>query len=140
MPEPSHPVTPPGRLSRLYNSVSLRLFLLLFGVVVAGGILQAVVSARSTSSQWMAFLEQSAGRTSELIKRGTYYGMLLNRKEEIHRTIGQIAQTPDVAGVRIYDTANVLLLAANLGQLGIVMKLYAVVLEAFLDDARFGLV
>ncbi len=118
MPEPSQAVAPPGRLSRLYNSVSLRLFLLLFGVVVAGGVLQAFVGARSTSTQWMDFLEQSASRTSELIKKGTYFGMLLNRKEEIHRTIAKIAQTPDVAGVRIYDKRGVIIFSADPAEIG----------------------
>ncbi len=125
MPEANHSVAPPGRLTRLYHSVSLRLFLLLFGVVVAGGILQAFVGARATSSQWMDFLEQSAGRTSELIKTGTYYGMLLNRKEEIHRTIAQIAQTPDVAGVRIYDKRGVIIFSADRAEIGRTVDLQA---------------
>jgi two-component system NtrC family sensor kinase len=125
MPEPSQTVAPPGRFSRLYNSVSLRLFLLLFGVVVAGGVLQAFVGARSTSTQWMDFLEQSASRTSELIKKGTYYGMLLNRKEEIHRTIAKIAQTPDVAGVRIYDKRGVIIFSADPAEIGRTVDLQA---------------
>ncbi len=118
MPDPNHASSPPSRLTLLYNSVSLRLFLLLFGVVIAGVALQAYVSGRSTSSQWMEFLEQNAHRSSELIKKGTYYGMLLNRKEEVHRTIDMIAQTPGVAGVRIYDKRGIIIVSADPEEIG----------------------
>jgi two-component system, NtrC family, sensor kinase len=118
MPEENRVSPPSSRLATLYNSVSLRLFLLLFGVVVVGVAAHAFVSSRSTSAQWMDFLEQSANRTSELIKKGTYYGMLLNRKEEIHRTIVKIAQTPGVAGVRIYDKHGVVIFSADPAEIG----------------------
>jgi two-component system, NtrC family, sensor kinase len=118
MPEENHAPPPPSRLSLLYNSVSLRLFLLLFGVVLAGVAVHAYVSTRSSSGQWMDFLEQSANRTSELIKKATYYGMLLNRKDEIHRNIVKIAQAPGVAGVRIYDKRGVIIFSADQEEIG----------------------
>jgi two-component system NtrC family sensor kinase len=118
MSEPNQASPPPGRFSTLYNSVSLRLFLLLFGVVVVGVTLHSLASTRSSSTQWMDFLDQSAHRTSELIKTGTYYGMLLNRKDEIHSTIVRIAKTPGVAGVRIYDKRGSIIFSTTPAEIG----------------------
>ncbi len=105
-------------LSRVFRSVSLRLFLILFGVVSAVFALQAYVNLRSASREWSAVLEQSASRTSELIKSGTHYGMLLNRKDEVHQNIIRIAQAPGVAGVRIYDKQGTIIFSADPAEIG----------------------
>ncbi len=105
-------------LSGLFRSVSLRLFLTLFGVVAAVFALQAYVNLRSVSQRWSTVLEQCASRTSELIKSGTHYGMLLNRKDEVHLSIIRIAQAPGVAGVRIYDKQGTIIFSADTGEIG----------------------
>lgn len=106
------------RLSSLYNSVSLRLFLVLFGIVFVVFAVHAYVTLNSASDQWLGFVERAASRTSELIKGGTYYAMLLNRKEELHGTIVKIAQTPGVAAVRIYDKRGTIIFSADPQEVG----------------------
>ncbi len=113
MPSSEPLTTAPGRLSRLFNSVSVRLFLMLVGIVVAVFALHAYMSIRAATVQWTQLLEQSASRTSDLIKTATHYGMLLNRKDEIHRAIERIAQAPGVAGVRIYDKRGNVMFSAD---------------------------
>jgi two-component system NtrC family sensor kinase len=107
-----------SRLLKLIHSVSIRLFTLLFGIVALMSVVFAYLNIRITSAEWTAFAEQGAYRTSELIKKATNYGMLLNRKDDVHETILRIAQTPGVAGVRIYDKKGVIIFSADRNEIG----------------------
>ncbi len=118
VPDASLGSAPRGRFGSLRDSLTLRLFVLLLGIVVIVFSVHGWITTRTTSQQWMDFLEQSAARTSELIKRGTYYGMLLNRKEEVHGTLAKIAQTPDVAAVRIYDKRGTIIFSTEPREIG----------------------
>ena len=50
-----------------------------------------------------------AARFSDLIRSSTHYGMLLNRKEDVHQSIRRIAEAPDLAAVRVFDRSNALI-------------------------------
>ena len=97
----------------LLSSLSVRLlaFLLLTmtGVFVAYGF----VAHRATSDRWTETINDYATRTGDLVKRATRYGMLLNRKEDVHQIIRFVAQTPGVAGIRIYDKQGVIVFSAD---------------------------
>ncbi len=46
---------------------------------------------------------ESANGMSDVIKKSTHYGMLLNRKEDVYQIITTIGKEPGVEGIRIYN-------------------------------------
>lgn len=51
----------------------------------------------------MNLIEISAIRNSDIIKRSARYGMLLNRREDVHQIIKTVGDEPGVEGIRIYN-------------------------------------
>ncbi|MBI5503396.1 MAG: HAMP domain-containing protein [Deltaproteobacteria bacterium] len=100
------------------NSLSLSLFLWLFGVIVFAFATYAFISIRTTSRQWTESVHEGAQQFSSLIKRSTHYEMLLNRKEDVGVTIKAIAEEPAVKGVRIYDKNGVIIFSAKEEEIG----------------------
>jgi two-component system NtrC family sensor kinase len=76
------------------------------------------LTSRTTSHEWMQTLETGATRMSEMIEAATHYGMLQNRKEDIHHAIRRIAQAPDVDGIRIYDKEGMIVFSADEAEIG----------------------
>jgi two-component system, NtrC family, sensor kinase len=112
------PTAPAGGVRPLFRSLSLSLFLWLFGMVIVAFAAYAFLNVRTTSEQWQKTLSDNALRWSELIKRSTHYGMLLNRKEDVHQIIETVARTPGVEGVRIYDKQGVIIFSADAAEIG----------------------
>ncbi|HLG18506.1 MAG TPA: ATP-binding protein [Bdellovibrionota bacterium] len=90
-------------MKRLFQSLSIRLFAALAGIVAAILFAYAILNFLTISKLWVDATEQHAVQTSELIRRSTRYGMLLNRKDDVHETIRDLAQESGIAGIRIYD-------------------------------------
>jgi len=107
-----------GWLRALSSSLSVRLFFWIALVLVSVCTVFAFQSFRNTSRLWTQSDAQSAHRTSALIKRSIHYGMLLNQKEDVHRTIRSIAQGPGVEGIRIYDKKGTIIFSADAKELG----------------------
>lgn len=105
-------------LGELYHSLGLRLFVCLFGIMILVFAGYTYVTVRGTSEHWREMLYQCANRSSELIKRATHYGMLLNRKEDVHHTIRMIARGPGVSGIRIYDKSGTIMFSADSSEIG----------------------
>ncbi len=106
-----------SRLTRgakaVFSSLSLRLFLALAAVIVTAFFIYTWVGVRTASKQYERALYEGALRFSDLIEQSTQYGMLLNRKEEVHHVIQAIAEAPDVEGVRIYDKHGTIIFSAD---------------------------
>lgn len=51
----------------------------------------------------MELVMMSTIRSGDIIKRSTRYGMLLNRREDVHQIIKTIGDEPGVDGIRIYN-------------------------------------
>jgi two-component system NtrC family sensor kinase len=108
-----------GRGARaLFSSLSLRLFLALAAVIVGALAAYTWVSVRAASRQYERNLYEDAVRFSDLIEQSTQYGMLVNRKEEVHHVIEAIAHAPDVEGVRIYDKNGAIIFSADSSEIG----------------------
>ena len=97
----------------LFSSLSLRLFLSLAAVIVVAFFVYTWVGVRTASKQYERALYEGALRFSDLIEQSTQYGMLLNRKEEVHHVIEAISEAPDVEGVRIYDKNGTIIFSAD---------------------------
>ena len=106
------------RVKNLFGSLSIRLFLSLFIIMVVVFCSHAYIISRSTSDNLREILQQSAARTSEMIKRSTHYGMLLNQKEDVHHTIRRIGRGPGVVGIRIYDKKGTIIFSSHSNEIG----------------------
>jgi len=113
---------PESRISQgakaVVSSLSLRLFLSLAAVIVTAFFVYTWVSVRVSSKQYERTLYEGAVRFSDLIEQSTQYGMLVNRKEEVHNVIKAIAEAPDVEGVRIYDKNGTIMFSADSTETG----------------------
>jgi two-component system NtrC family sensor kinase len=107
-----------GWVKSLIRSLSLSLFIWVFGVIIVAFATYAVISIRSTSEKWHATVCACAERFSELIKHSTHYSMLLNRKEDVHYIIQEIAAQPGVDGVRVYDKNGTIMFSAEPEEIG----------------------
>jgi two-component system NtrC family sensor kinase len=105
------------RLRILSSSLGSKLFLSLFGVILVAFAVYGLYTVRSTSRQSQETVVLFAQRFGDLIKHSTHYGMLLNRKEDVHQIIRTIAREPGVVGVRIYDKQGVIMFSADSGEI-----------------------
>jgi len=108
----------PHTLRAWSRSLGIRLLapLLLIGVAVLAAY--AWISFHSTSERIVQLVTSHAGQCSELIRRSTHDGMLLNRKEQVQRTFERIAAGSEVAAVRIYDREGRIFLSGRPAEIG----------------------
>ncbi|MBI3893798.1 MAG: HAMP domain-containing protein [Candidatus Wallbacteria bacterium] len=116
----AEPVVRPARngVGVFFHSVTFRLLLYLLPVIGVVTVAFSLVNFQTTRQQLTQLAENSALRTSELIKRATHYGMLLNRKDDVHHTIRQLSRSPGVAGIRVYDKQGTIIFSANGAEIG----------------------
>lgn len=113
------------KVGEFASSLSFRLFLALTAVILASFSVYTWVSVRSASDHYERALYDGAVRFGDLIEQSTQYGMLLNRKEEVHHVIEAIAEAPDVEGVRIYDKNGTIMFSADSSEIGASVDLHA---------------
>jgi two-component system, NtrC family, sensor kinase len=106
------------RLKTLCQSLGFRLLVPL--VVTVGVVLtvHAMISFRSTKDDFLRFVRADVDRSSELIKRATHDGMLLNRKEEVQASIRRLAEGPEIAAIRVYDKKGFIAMSARQDEIG----------------------
>jgi two-component system NtrC family sensor kinase len=61
------------------------------------------IDIRTISDNLTDYVYTAAGRASDLIVRSTRYSMLLNRKEDVHKTIHTLGSEPGFVGINIYN-------------------------------------
>jgi two-component system NtrC family sensor kinase len=98
--------------------LSLRLFILIFSVSTIGVAAYSWLSIRTMHRNCEQNVVTSAERLSETIQRSTHYGMLLNRKEDVHQIIRTIAEQPGVEDIRVYDKQGVITFSAEESEIG----------------------
>ncbi len=109
----------------LTQSLSFRLFLWLLAVMVVGFAFYTykVISDHTRALMTTVFI--SADRTSDVIKKSTRYGMLINRKEDVHQIIETISTEPGVDGIRIYNKVGDIVFSSDSSEIGTVVDLRA---------------
>lgn len=83
--------------------VSVKLFLVLAGVMLGLFSVHTYFDIRTISRYLTEQVYANAERASDIIVRSTRHGMLLNRKEDVHRTIRTIGGEPGFVEINIYD-------------------------------------
>jgi len=103
---------------RARRSLGIRLLLplaLTVGVVFA---VHSLVNYRSTRADLVGFLRSAADNDSDLIRRATHDGMLLNRLDDVQELVTRLAEGPGVAAIRVYDKHGVIVLSAHREEIG----------------------
>lgn len=87
-------------------SLGLKLYISLFTVmlIVLGGF--AVLNVTNQEHDLQELVQQSALRTTDLIKKSIHYSMLINRKEDIDQIFKNYESLPEFEAVRIYDKSG----------------------------------
>ena len=109
----------------LSRSLSVRLFLWLFGVIVAAFAAHAWVSTRTTSQQWDRTVLAFAQRYSDLIESSTRHAMLRNRKEDVQQILEAVGGETGVEGLRIYDKRGTIIFSTQAAEIGDAVDLQA---------------
>src|SRR5271157_6117837 len=101
---------------RIFQSLGFRLLVPLF--LAVGGVLAcyAVISFRSTEDHFLRLVRGDVERTSGMIKRATHDAMLTNHQDDVQATISRLAETPDIAAIRIYDKTGRIVMSAQTGE------------------------
>ncbi|MHB1037210.1 MAG: sensor histidine kinase [Pirellulales bacterium] len=106
------------RLTEIFQSLGFRLLVPLIVTVAAVLAVHATLSFRSTKEDFRRLVRADVDRSSELIKRATHDGMLLNRKDEVQATIERLAQGPGIAAIRVYDKKGAIVMSAHRAEIG----------------------
>lgn len=106
------------RISALLGSLEIRLLVPLSIVVGLVLSLHALLSFQSTKEHFLNLVHDEVVRSSDLIKRATHDGMLLNRLDQVQATIERLAQAPEVAAIRVYDKTGAIVLSARSSEYG----------------------
>jgi len=103
---------------RIFQSLGFRLLGPLF--LAVGGVLAcyAAISFHTTEDHFLRLVRGDVERTSGMIKRATHDAMLSNRKDDVQATISRLAETPDIAAIRIYDKTGRIIMSAHAEEIG----------------------
>jgi two-component system NtrC family sensor kinase len=110
---------------RVFNTISFRLFAGTLLLLLAGVALYSDFCVRYFTRQMTAEATRNAYRLSDFIKSSTYHSMLLNRKEDVYRTMQMIAREPGVVGIRIFNKRGMITFSTNSSETGKLVDLHA---------------
>lgn len=91
------------RIKKIRNMLSTRLFILIVFAMMLGFVFYGYSNIRMHRKHLMETVFLSTNSASDIIKRSTRYGMLLNRKEDVYQIINTIANEPGVEEIRIFN-------------------------------------
>jgi two-component system NtrC family sensor kinase len=106
------------RFRTVFQSLGFHLLAPLVVTIAVVLAIHAMISFRSTEDDFLRLVRADVDRSSELIKRATHDGMLLNRKDEVRATIERLAQGPEIAAIRVYDKEGTIMVSAHKDEVG----------------------
>lgn len=101
------------RPGAVISSLEVRLMVPLILIVCGFLGLHTWLTFRSTRDRYLDLVESGAERSSDLIRRATHDGMLLNRLDDVQATIERLAEGSDVAAIRVYDKTGRIVLSSS---------------------------
>jgi len=106
------------RVRVLLDSLGIRLLVALSITVAAVLAVHAVINFRIGQGQLTEAVSSSARRNSDLIRRATHDGMLLNQLDEVQALLERMAEGPEVYAIRVFDKRGTIVLSARPAELG----------------------
>ncbi len=88
---------------KFYNRLSIQLILVISVVLIANYAFHAFYTVNKLEKDLIYSWSQNAYNISDLIKKSTRYGMLLNRREDVHQIIKTVGTEIGVEKIRIYN-------------------------------------
>ncbi len=88
---------------KFFRSLSFRLFLLIFAVLVLVFSFHTYMSIQLQTQQSMHHIKLCARRISDLVKSSTHYSMLINRKQDIKNIVTTVGHEPDIENLSIIN-------------------------------------
>ncbi|RJP72104.1 MAG: sensor histidine kinase [Ignavibacteriales bacterium] len=88
---------------KFYNRLSIQLILVISVVLVVNYAFHAFYTVSKLENDLNYSWSQNAYNMSDIIKKSTRYGMLLNRRDDVHQIIKTIGTEVGVEKIRIYN-------------------------------------
>ncbi|HNW59434.1 MAG TPA: ATP-binding protein [bacterium] len=105
-------------LNKIARSLSIRIFFWMMLIMTLGFSLYSFRSVQTHNRQLMENVFLSVNRVSDILKRSMRYGMLTNRKEDVHQIINTVANEPGVDGIRIYNKKGNIVFSSTPAEIG----------------------
>jgi two-component system, NtrC family, sensor kinase len=103
---------------KITQSLSIRIFFWMMLISTIGFALYSYRSVQTHTHQLMENVYLSANRVSDILKRSMRYGMLINRKEDVHQIINTVATEPGVDGIRIFNKKGKIVFSSQPDEIG----------------------
>lgn len=110
-------------MRRLLDSLAFRLLIALAATVAVVLSLHAAIGFQSTRKQLETSIRTQARLSSDLVRRATYDGMLLNQLDEVESVLARMAAAPEVHAIRVYDKEGRVALSADPTEIGVASEL-----------------
>ena len=104
--------------NKITRSLSMRIFFWMMLIMMVGFALYSYQSVQTHTHHLMQSVYLSAHRVSDVLKRSARYGMLTNRKEDVHQIINTVAAEPGVDGIRIYNKKGTIVFSSQPEEVG----------------------
>ncbi|MBK7405854.1 MAG: HAMP domain-containing protein [Phycisphaerales bacterium] len=104
-----------------WRSLELRLFIPLALTLAAVLVLHSALSYRSSRSHFARLMSAEVERSAGLVKGAMHDGMLLNRLDDVQVTLERLAQAPEVASIRVFNTRGRIVLSGDPTERGLVV-------------------
>ena len=104
-------------LKKLTQTLSFRLFIVLFLVLAIGFSFYAYHTVSTHTNDLMENACRNADATSDIIKRSMRYAMLMNRKEDAQNIVSTIGEEPGVEGIRIFNKQGEIIFSTDSAEL-----------------------
>jgi two-component system, NtrC family, sensor kinase len=99
--------------TKLWNRLSLRLIISISIVLTCILAVYTYILVNNIDEYLTNNSFKHAYNVSDLIKKSTRYGMLLNRREDVHQIINTIGKEEDVKGIRIYNKLGTIIFSTD---------------------------
>lgn len=93
---------------KLFSKLSVKLFLVTSLVLIIVFSVYTYLTVKNIEEGYIANYKQNAYNISDVIKRSTRHGMLLNKREDVYEIIKTIGNEPGVKTIRIYNKQGVI--------------------------------
>ena len=97
----------------LQQGFSLRLFIVIYAIMVASFSLYTTHIIKQHRADLMESVHTHSQRIGDCIKRSTHYGMLLNKKEDVQTIVTNLVKEPGVFSVKIYNKQGQAIFASD---------------------------
>lgn len=99
--------------TRVLNKLSVRLIISISSIMIIVLSIYTYIILKNLNYYLTQARYQTSYNVSEIIKKSTRYGMLLNRPEDVHQIITTLRSMKDVEEIRIYNKQGIVIFSTN---------------------------